>query len=85
MPPQPIGATVSLMTETGDQALCVHVLPDGHGAWTVQSDESDDAASVHADATAASHSAKRHARACGAELVIVHDRYANLHVTAVGT
>ena len=71
------------MSET-DQRLCVHVRPDEHGDWTVQSDESDDPASVHADAGAAERSAGRYARTCGAELVVVHDRYANLHVTVVG-
>ena len=67
-----------------DQRPCVHVRPDEHGAWTVQSDESDDAASVHGDASAAARSAERYARTCGAELVVVHDRYTNLHVTLVG-
>jgi len=67
-----------------DQRPSVHVRPDEHGEWTVQSDESDNPASVHADAGAAERSAQRHARTCGAELVVVHDRYTNLHVTAVG-
>ena len=71
------------MSET-DQRLCVHVRPDEHGDWTVQSDESDTAASVHADAATAARSAGRYARTCGAELVVVHDRYTNLHVTVVG-
>ena len=71
------------MSET-DQRLCVHVRPDEHGDWTVQSDESDTAASVHADAATAARSAGRYARNCGAEFVVVHDRYANLRVTVVG-
>jgi len=71
------------MTEF-DQRHSVHVRPDEHGDWTVQSDESDIPASVHSDAGAAERSAERYARTCGAELVVVHDRYTNLHVTAVG-
>ena len=67
-----------------DQRLCVHVRPDQRGDWTVQSDESRHTASVHSDATAAARSAGRYARSCGAELVVVHDRYANLRVTVVG-
>jgi hypothetical protein len=79
----PIGARVSSMTET-HQRPCVHVRPDDRGDWTVQSDQSDTAASVHGDASAAARSAGRYARTCGAELVVVHDRYTNLHVTIVG-
>jgi hypothetical protein len=71
------------MSET-QQRLSVHVRPDEHGDWTVQSDQSDHAASVHGDASAAARSAARYARTCGAELVVVHDRYTNLHVTVVG-
>ena len=66
-----------------DQRPCVHVRPDEHGEWSVQSDESDDAASVHGDASAAARSAERYAGTCGAELVVLHDLYANLHVTVV--
>ena len=66
-----------------DQRLCVHVRPEEHGDWTVHSDASNHADSVHADATAAALSAGRYARTCGAELVVLHDRYANLHVTVV--
>ena len=71
------------MTEL-DRRPSVHVRPDEHGDWTVQSDQSDDPASIHGDASAATRSAERYARTCEAELVVVHDRYTNLHVTAVG-
>jgi hypothetical protein len=66
------------------QRHCVHVRPDEHGDWTVQSDQRDVPASIHGDASAATRSAERYARTCEAELVVVHDRYTNLHVTAVG-
>jgi hypothetical protein len=81
--PDPVGTRVSSMNKT-DQRICVHVRPDDHGDWTVQSDQSDNPASVHGDASAAARSAGRYARSCGAELVVVHDRYANLRVTVVG-
>jgi hypothetical protein len=83
MCPDPVGARVSSMNKT-NQRLCVHVRPDEHGEWTVQFDQSNDPASVHGDASAAARSAGRYARSCGAELVVVHDRYANLRVTVVG-
>jgi hypothetical protein len=81
--PLPIGARVASMSQI-HQRHCVHVRPNEHGDWTVQSDQRDDPASIHGDASAATRSAERYARTCEAELVVVHDRYTNLHVTAVG-
>jgi len=63
----------------------VHVLPGRKGVWTVRGVDDAEAASVHPSATEAERAAHDYARASGATQVVLHDRYARLHVTAVNT
>ena len=63
----------------------VHVLPGRKGVWTVRGVEDPAAASVHTSATEAVRAAHNYARASGATQVVLHDRYARLHVTPVET
>jgi len=61
----------------------VHVVPGRKGVWTVRG--VDDLASVHTSATEAERAAHDYARARGATQVVLHDRYARLHVALVQT
>ena len=63
----------------------VHVVPGRKGVWTVRGVDDGAAASVHPSATEAQRAACDYARASGATQVVVHDRYARLHVTRVHT
>ena len=63
--------------------ISVHVVPGRKGVWTVRGLDDDAAASVHASATEAERAAHRYARARGATQVVLHDRYARLHVAPV--
>ena len=63
----------------------VHVVPGRKGVWTVRGVDDAAAASVHPSATAAERAAHNYARASGATQVVLHDRYARLHVAEVET
>jgi len=63
--------------------ISVHVVPGRKGVWTVRGADDDAAASVHASATEAERAAHSYAYAHGATQVVLHDRYARLHVAPV--
>ena len=63
--------------------LSVHVVPGRKGVWTVRGPDEDAAASVHASATDAERAAHSYAHARGATHVVLHDRYARLHIAPV--
>ena len=63
----------------------VQVVPGRKGVWTVRGVDDAAAASVHASATEAERAAHDYARVRGATQVVLHDRYARLHVAAVDT
>ena len=63
--------------------ISVHVVPGRKGVWTVRGMDEPAAASVHTSATEAERAAHVYARASGATQVVLHDRYARLHVAAV--
>ncbi len=56
----------------------LHVVPDERGGWHVRKDASEPPLSDHTSATAAERAARRHARAVGAETILIHDRYARV-------
>ena len=72
--------TLPRLTDTS-----VHVVPGRKGVWTVRGVDDRAAASVHASATEAERAAHDYARAQGATQVVLHDRYARLHVALVET
>jgi hypothetical protein len=57
----------------------LHVVPDERGGWHVRTDASQPPLSDHTSATAAERAARRHARVMGAEMILIHDRYARVH------
>ena len=61
----------------------VHVVPGRKGVWSVRAIDQGAAASVHASATEAERAAHSYARVSGATHVVLHDRYARLHIAAV--
>ena len=61
----------------------VHVVPGRRGVWTVRGDDDAVAASMHGSATEAERAAHDYARVHGATQVVLHDRYARLHVAPV--
>jgi len=61
----------------------VHVVPGRKGVWTVRGVDDGAAESMHPSATEAERAARDYARASGATQVVLHDRYARLHVTPV--
>ena len=63
----------------------VHVVPGRKGVWTVRGLDDRTATSVHTSATEAERAAHAYARARGATQVVLHDRYARLHVALVET
>ena len=62
----------------------VHVVPGRRGVWTVRATDDGSAVSVHASATEAERAAHRYAHARGATHVVVHDRYARVHISPAG-
>ena len=61
----------------------IHVVPGNSGGWSVHAAGELEPACVHPDATEAQRAARRIAARCGADAVVVHDRYHRLHVTPV--
>ena len=61
----------------------VHVIPGRTGVWIVRGMGDGASASVHTSATEAERAAHRYAYARGATQVVLHDRYARLHIAAV--
>jgi len=57
----------------------LHVVPDARGRWRVFDDASPDSLSEHTSASAAEVAARRHARARGAQSILLHDRYGRTH------
>jgi hypothetical protein len=57
----------------------LHVVSDDRGRWRVLEDASSVPLSEHSSATEAEIAARRHARARGAEAVLLHDRYSRTH------
>ena len=63
--------------------ISVHVVPGRKGVWTVRGVDDGAAASVHTSANEAERAAHHYARARGVTQVVLHDRYARLHVARV--
>ena len=63
--------------------IAVHVVPGRKGVWTVRGGDDAATASVHGSATEAERAAHDYARVHGATQVVLHDRYARLHVAPV--
>ena len=57
----------------------LHVVSDARGRWRVLEEGSREPLSEHTTATDAEIAAQRHARARGAEAVLLHDRYGRTH------
>jgi len=63
----------------------VHVVPGCKGVWTVRGLDGRAPTSVHTSSTEAERAAHAYARSRGATQVVLHDRYARLHVALVET